>query len=155
MCWRTEEEVESAVGLLRHRNFVEFLNVAVQAPTWGHPFYTVIPRKPSISVTFFSTRMGIRRTYFHLKPQVTTGHRSQKLEHMHLFWEEESVHTLLACYIRRKCSVETSQFCVVRWIGCLSSQLTIFQSYMWRNIDVQADWRSWTYGRAPNAIDIS
>ena len=42
------------------------------------------------------------------------------------------------------------------WIGCLTSQLTIFHSYMWRHIDVQADWRrSWTYGRAPNAIDIS
>ena len=42
------------------------------------------------------------------------------------------------------------------WICCLTSQLTIFQSYMWRHIDVQADWRrSWTYGRAPNAIDIS
>ena len=26
---------------------------------------------------------------------------------------------------------------------------------MWRYIDVQADWRSSTYGRAPNAIDIS
>ena len=40
--------------------------------------------------------------------------------------------------------------------NCLTSQLTIFQSYMWRHIDVQADWRrSWTYGRAPNAIDIS
>ena len=26
---------------------------------------------------------------------------------------------------------------------------------MWRHIDVQAEWRrSWTYGRAPNAIDI-
>ena len=25
---------------------------------------------------------------------------------------------------------------------------------MWRHIDVQADWRSWTYGRAPDAIDI-
>ena len=46
-------------------------------------------------------------------------------------------------------------FCEVRWIGCLTSQLTIFQSYMWRHIDVQAEWRSsWTYGRAPNAIDI-
>ena len=42
------------------------------------------------------------------------------------------------------------------WIGFLTSQLTIFQSYMGRHIDVQADWRrSWTYGRAPNAIDIS
>ena len=45
---------------------------------------------------------------------------------------------------------------VSEWICCLTSQLTIFQSYMWRHIDVQADWRrSWTYGRAPNAIDIS
>ena len=27
---------------------------------------------------------------------------------------------------------------------------------MWRHLDVQADWRScWTYGRVPNAIDIS
>ena len=26
---------------------------------------------------------------------------------------------------------------------------------MQRHIDVQADWRSWTYGRAPNAMDIS
>ena len=32
-------------------------------------------------------------------------------------------------------------FCWVElsWIGCLTSQLTIFQSYMWRHIDVQAD----------------
>ena len=43
----------------------------------------------------------------------------------------------------------------VRWIGCLTSQSMVFQSYMWRHIDVQADWRrSWTYGRAPNSIDI-
>ena len=40
-------------------------------------------------------------------------------------------------------------------ISCLTSHATIFQSYMWRQIDVQADWRrSWTYGRDPNAIDI-
>ena len=39
---------------------------------------------------------------------------------------------------------------VSEWICCLTSQLTIFQSYMWRHIDVQADWRrNWTYGRAP------
>ena len=29
----------------------------------------------------------------------------------------------------------------VRWIGCLTSQSTIFESYMWRHTDVQADWR--------------
>ena len=40
---------------------------------------------------------------------------------------------------------------VSEWVnGCLTSQLTIFQSYMWWHIDVQADWRrNWTYGRAP------
>ena len=51
---------------------------------------------------------------------------------------------------RRSYSMRVSE------IGCLTSQGTIFQLYMWRHIDVQADWRrSWTYGRAPNAIDIS
>ena len=46
----------------------------------------------------------------------------------------------------------------MRWIGCLTSQLTISQWYMWRHIhvDMQADWRrSRTYGRAPKVIDIS
>ena len=43
----------------------------------------------------------------------------------------------------------------VRCICCLTSHATIFQTYMWRHIYVQADWRRRTYGRAPNAIDIS
>ena len=34
-------------------------------------------------------------------------------------------------------------------------QRVIFQLYMLRHIYVQADWRSWTYGRAANAISIS
>ena len=38
-----------------------------------------------------------------------------------------------------------------------TSQITIFQLYMWRHIDVQTAWRRLTYMycRAPNAIDIS
>ena len=50
-----------------------------------------------------------------------------------------------------------SEGCEVKWCaGCLTSQSTIFKSYMWRYIDVQADLRrSLTYGRSPNAIDIS
>ena len=55
------------------------------------------------------------------------------------------------CFIRFSTCADIE----VKWSVCLTSQLTIFQSYMWRHIDVQADWRSWTYGRAPNAIDIS
>ena len=36
-------------------------------------------------------------------------------------------------------------------IGCLTSHPTILQLYMWRHIDVQADWRrNWTYDRALN-----
>ena len=40
-------------------------------------------------------------------------------------------------------------------IACLTSHATLFQLYMWRHIDVQADWSSGAYGRTPNAIDIS
>ena len=36
------------------------------------------------------------------------------------------------------------------FLYCLTSQSTIFQSYMWRHIDMLAVWRrSLTYGRAP------
>ena len=45
---------------------------------------------------------------------------------------------------------------LVIWIGRWTSHSTIFQLYLWRNIDVQAVWRRrLTYCRAPNAIEIS
>ena len=51
----------------RHRHVVGFFNVPVQAPTRGHPFYTVIPRNRPHVVAFYDT-LGIRRTDSHLKP---------------------------------------------------------------------------------------
>ena len=43
-----------------------------------------------------------------------------------------------------------------RWLWMLFNvTINDIQSYMWRHIDVPADRKSWTYGRAPNAIDIS
>ena len=61
--------------------------------------------------------------------------------------------------ISSKCLFKLTQsvwtFAWMREIGCLTSTSTIFQLNMWRHIDVQVNWRSWTYGRAPNAIDIS
>ena len=38
MCRRTEEEVDIRLGSQRHRHFVGFFDVPVQAPTWGHLF---------------------------------------------------------------------------------------------------------------------
>ena len=35
-------------GSQRHRHFVRFFNVPFQAPTWGQPFSTVIPRNRPI-----------------------------------------------------------------------------------------------------------
>ena len=39
---------------------------------------------------------------------------------------------------------------------CFTSHSTTFQLYMWRHIDVQADWisRSWTYGRTPLGVNM-
>ena len=69
----------------------------------------------------------------------------------------QSFHLIWCCTWRTQGQSWVLHTLGLSWIGCLTSQLTIFQSYMWRHIDVQADWRrsSWTYGRAPNAIAIS
>ena len=44
-------------GSQRHKHFVRFFNVPVQAPTRGQPFYTVIPRNRPIKSPF-TTRWG-------------------------------------------------------------------------------------------------
>ena len=60
-----------------------------------------------------------------------------------------AIRTCHECQWHRK--LHTSE-----WDWFLTSRATIFQLYMWRHIDVQVGWRrSLTYGRAPNAIDIS
>ena len=53
-------------GSQRHRHYVGFFNVPVQAPTRGHPFYAYSENPPHL-VTIYDT-LGIRRTYSHLKP---------------------------------------------------------------------------------------
>ena len=58
-------------GSQRHRHFLGFFNVLVQAPTRGHPFYGY-SEKPSHLVAFYNT-LGIRRAYYHLKPRGTHG----------------------------------------------------------------------------------
>ena len=49
MCRRIEEEVEPTVGLPRHRHFVEFFNVPVQAPTRDPPLYGYSEKPPHFS----------------------------------------------------------------------------------------------------------
>ena len=54
-------------GSQRHRHFVGFFNVPVQAPTRGHPFHTVIPWNRPIN-SHFTITLGIRRTHSRLNP---------------------------------------------------------------------------------------
>ena len=68
---RIEEEVEPTIGLPRHRHFVVFFNVPVQAPTRDQPFYGHSEKPPHL-VAFYDT-LGILRTYSHLKTRVPTG----------------------------------------------------------------------------------
>ena len=42
------KKLDQRSGSQRHRHFVGFFNVPVQAPTRDHPFYTVIPRNRPI-----------------------------------------------------------------------------------------------------------
>ena len=53
-------------GSQRHRHFVGFFNVPVQAPTRGQHLYGY-SKKPPHLVAFYDT-LGIRRTYYRLKP---------------------------------------------------------------------------------------
>ena len=56
----------------RHRHFVGFLNVPHQAPTRGHPFYTVIPRNRPI-YSPFTTRWRHGRHILDLTPRSSGG----------------------------------------------------------------------------------
>ena len=60
-------------GSQRHRHFVGFFNVPVQAPTRGHPFYTVIPKKKTAHLVAFNDTLGRRRSHSRLKPRVPRG----------------------------------------------------------------------------------
>ena len=55
---RTDEKVRPTVRLTRHRHFVGFVNVSVQAPTQGHPFYGY-----SQKLTHFSRHLRRARGY--------------------------------------------------------------------------------------------
>ena len=57
---------------------------------------------------------------------------------------------LLNIYMKLKPCISNNSYLDVMWMCCLTSQSMIFQSYMWRHIDVQADWRKiWPTVRLP------
>ena len=149
------EKVDLRSGSQRHRHFVGFFNLPVQSPTRGHPIYTILRNRPIKSP--FKTRCGYGGHILDLTPPPPPGSSiivlqkidtqnnqgkvtCKKLEAQGPCTGHRSIIAILYCF----------SFVELSWIGCLTSQLTIFQSYMWRHIDVQADWRrSCTYGRAP------
>ena len=56
------------------------------------------------------------------------------------------------------CEITFYHFSIVLRFDCIFKTTIndISVMYMWRHIDVLADWRiSWAYGRTPNVIDIS
>ena len=57
-------------GYQRHRHFVGFFNVPIQAPTRGHSFYSYSEKLPHLLT--INVTLGIRRTYSHLNPRVPT-----------------------------------------------------------------------------------
>ena len=66
-CAGGPKKLDLRSGSQRHRHFVEFFNVPVQAPTRNHPFYGY-SKKPPPFQSPFTTRMWIRRTYCRLNP---------------------------------------------------------------------------------------
>ena len=62
-----KKKLDLRSGSQHHRHFVGFFNVPVLAPTWDHPFYTVIPTHRPIQSPFTIT-LGIRRTHSRLNP---------------------------------------------------------------------------------------
>ena len=67
-----KKKLDLWTGSKRHRHFVGFFNVPVQAPTRGHPFYTVIPRNRPI-LSPFKTRLGYGWHILDLNPMILTG----------------------------------------------------------------------------------
>ena len=93
MCRRTEEEVEATVsglkknlklrsGSQRHRHFVGFLNVPVQAPTWGHPFYTVFSSPvPKARVSYCHSKPSVRPSVVRRRPSSSVNFSHFRLLH--------------------------------------------------------------------------
>ena len=64
-----KKKMDLRSGSQRHRHFVGFFNMPVQAPT---RFFKVIPTHRPISRHFYDT-LGIRRTHSRLNPRALTG----------------------------------------------------------------------------------
>ena len=62
-----KKELYLRSGSQRHRHFVGFFNVPVQAPTLGQPFIYIFSEKPPHLVAFYDT-LGKRRTHSRLNP---------------------------------------------------------------------------------------
>ena len=63
-----KKKLDLRSGSQRHRHFVGFFNVPVQARTWDHPLQLFRVTAPFQSP--FTTRMGIRRTYSHMSSNI-------------------------------------------------------------------------------------
>ena len=121
----------------------------------GRPLHQRILLSPSVNVrTMLNKNMTAWENNINYFPKVTSwANIKAQQEELNEFQAQSGLRWIIGALDGSPFSTKGRP---LSWIGCLTSQLTIFQSYMWRHIDAQADWRrSLTYSRAPNAIDIS
>ena len=109
----------------------------------NYPFWAILGLKPT-SMDRIVKNESQKKLHYPLDPSmrdVMLLHRSKNYQIISLITDvnwASTVKTVKSTPHRKCCKW------MWMWIGCLTSQLTIFQSYMWRHIDVQADWRrSW------------
>ena len=67
-----KQKLDLVSGLQRHRHYVRFFDVSVQAPTWGQPFY-VYSEKPQNFSRLLRRAWGYGGHILVLNPRVHTG----------------------------------------------------------------------------------
>ena len=105
-------------GSKRHRHFVGFFNVPVQAPTRDPPFYGYSEKPPHFS-RLSRHAWGYGGHILDLTPRVPTGEK--------LFKELYNSHLTYCCRVIWQLWIKW----YVHW--CFTSHATVFQSYMWRH----------------------
>ena len=136
MCRRTEE-VGPTLGLPCHRHFVGFFNVPFQTPRRDYPFITLTEELNPLQ---WEGGGGwedwlLNVTFNDISVTHVTAHRCVgKLKKLDIGSGSHAIDISkgsLTCPSKHRNGITLLRYSDMRWICCLTSQSTIFQSYMW------------------------